>query len=89
MTEEIDIIVNKADMKITYPTASAITKGQSLANVVLTGGSTNFGRFEWEDSTQVPNKTGESYVLRFIPNTSIAANYNITNPTKKMIMIVK
>ena len=49
---------------LTFPTAAGIVYGQTLADSVLTGGSTEYGTFAWEKPSTVPAAgTGLFYVI--------------------------
>ena len=61
---------------ITFPAASALTYGQTLASSTLTGGSTDFGTFAWTDSTLVPAVTNTGCEVTFTPSASTIKNYN-------------
>lgn len=79
------ITVNKvSQLLITWPTTTAITYGQTLADVSLVG--THYainpinnsyvpGTFVWASATTVtPSNPNNAYMLRFIPNDLV--NYN-------------
>jgi len=62
------LTVNKAKPVITFPTASAITYGMTLAHSALTGGSsTPFGPFAWQDSAVIPPVINSGYPVEFTP----------------------
>jgi hypothetical protein len=65
VTSSISVVVNKATPTITWPTASAITSGQTLASSTLTGGSakspitsaTVLGNFTFTNPATAPTAT--------------------------------
>ena len=76
ITHNVMVIVSKADPIVTFPTEATLTFGETLADVVFTGGSGD-GRFSFVNSTFVPTvaESGTEYEVRFTPND--VANYNI------------
>ncbi|MFA6199408.1 MAG: ice-binding family protein [Bacteroidales bacterium] len=76
-TATVSVIVNKVTLSVTWPTTTAITYGQTLADVVLIG--THYavnpinnafvpGTFVWANATTVtPANPNNVYKLRFIP----------------------
>ena len=54
--------------QITWPAATEIIYGQSLNDSVLTGGSTELGRFAWRDGTQTPKVSLAQHEMTFTPN---------------------
>jgi hypothetical protein len=75
-TGTASVTVNKATPNVsTWPTASAITYGQTLASSNLTGGSvTPGGTFAFTTPTTAPNAGSASYSVTFTPIDT--ANYN-------------
>jgi VCBS repeat-containing protein len=71
-----DVTVNKADPSVTtWPTASAITYGQTLADSTLSGGvATPDGNFAFTTPTTAPNAGTAAQSVTFTPNDT--ANYN-------------
>ncbi|MFA6200743.1 MAG: gliding motility-associated C-terminal domain-containing protein, partial [Bacteroidales bacterium] len=73
----VNVTVNKANPAVTWPTTTAITYGQTLSQVALTGShyAVNTinnadvpGTFVWASATTVtPSNTNTAYRLRFIP----------------------
>lgn len=69
---------------ITFPTASNITYGQTLADSTLTGGSTEYGTFAWDDASIVPGGGTASYGVTFTPSAETVQNYEpIPDANKK------
>ena len=51
----VSVNVTRADLPtISFPAATDITYGQTLADSGLVGGSTEYGSFEWEDASDKP-----------------------------------
>ncbi|WMJ83352.1 InlB B-repeat-containing protein [Oscillospiraceae bacterium LTW-04] len=74
---EVWVIVNKATLSITAPTASDISYGQSLSASALTGGSAVNahnnavivrGTWAWKDTATVPKAGSPSHEIIFTPN---------------------
>ena len=63
---EATLTVNKAAAQVTFPAASPVTYGTLLADVPLTGGSTE-GSFAWKDGTVMPGVSNAGYTLVFTP----------------------
>ena len=71
-------ITKAAAPVINWPSASAITYGQSLSNVSLNPTSNNFGTFAWDSSvnlSETPVVGTYSYPVAFIPSAETLANY--------------
>jgi hypothetical protein len=75
----VAVTVSKANASVTWPTAAAITAGQSLSSSTFSGGSATgiggasvTGTFVWTDST-TPRSTTGSYEVTFTPTSG---NYN-------------
>lgn len=85
------ITVAKADApQITYPSAGSLVYGQKLAQSVLSGGSTEYGNFVWDNGEQIPEAGDSSYTVRFIPNSDTLQNYEtITQVTKTVTVAVR
>ena len=74
----VNVTVNKANPAVVWPTTTAITYGQTLAEVALTGShyAVNTinnadvpGTFVWvSETTVIPSNSNTAYRLRFIPN---------------------
>lgn len=84
------ITVAKADApQITYPSAGSLVYGQKLAQSVLSGGSTEYGNFVWDNGEQIPEAGDSSYTVRFIPDSDTLQNYEtITQVTKAVTVAV-
>lgn len=84
------ITVAKADApQITYPSAGSLVYGQKLAQSVLSGGSTEYGSFVWDNGEQIPEAGNSSYTVRFIPDSDTLQNYEtITQVTKAVTVAV-
>jgi hypothetical protein len=68
-TATVPLTVNQATPTITWPSASAITYGQTLASSTLTGGaSTPAGTFNWTTSTIAPAAGSQSESVTFTPS---------------------
>lgn len=67
-------IAPAAAPEITFPAAASIVYGQTLADSALTGGSTEHGRFVWQDASIAPPVGSGSYPVLFIP--ADAHNYD-------------
>ncbi|MCL2638046.1 MAG: hypothetical protein FWD48_06695 [Oscillospiraceae bacterium] len=63
---------------VTFPSASAITYGQTLADSTLSGGSGD-GTFAWNVPTTVPIVSNGGFNVRFTPNDT--DNYDYTDIT--------
>jgi hypothetical protein len=71
-----NVTVSKANASITWPTASAITYGQTLADSTLSGGSASpTGAFAFTTPSTAPNAGTASQSVTFTP---VDPNYNIT-----------
>ncbi|NBP40802.1 MAG: hypothetical protein EBV34_20705, partial [Betaproteobacteria bacterium] len=72
----VNVTVNKATLAgVTWPSASAISRGQALSEVTLTGGSGN-GTFAFTTPLMVPNAgPSQSFNVMFTP--ADADNYSI------------
>ena len=80
VTGTVSVTVNKANAAITWPTAGAITYGQTLADSALTGGSsTPSGTFAFATSLTAPAVGTTSQGVTFTP--SDAVNYNTATGT--------
>lgn len=73
-TYEINIAKAPAP-SITYPTASELIYGQKLGDSFLTGGSTQYGSFAWENKNIIPTVGNDSYKVIFTPNSHTLKNY--------------
>lgn len=80
------IVVNKATPYILkWPTASAITHGQTLASSALTGGQTVVdGVFQFTNPTIAPPLGNYSASVTFVPTDT--ANYNTVSGTVKVVV---
>lgn len=76
-SDSVNLTVSQATPTVaTWPTASAITSGQTLSNSALTGGSASVpGTFAWstsdDASTTVPAAGTDSYNVTFTPTDSV------------------
>ncbi|MGB9289402.1 MAG: glycoside hydrolase family 44 protein [Terracidiphilus sp.] len=75
----VGVTVNKATPTVSaWPTASAITYGQTLASSTLTGGTASVpGSFAWTTSTTAPGAGTPSESVTFTPTDAI--DYNTTS----------
>jgi len=66
----VNVTVNQATPTVTaWPTASAITSGQTLSSSTLTGGAASpLGTFAWTTPTLVPSAGTPSESVTFTPN---------------------
>ena len=79
-TGTVSVTVNKANATITWPTASAITYGQTLASSILTGGSsTPVGTFAFTTPSTAPGVGTASQSVTFTPTDT--TNYNTATGT--------
>jgi len=76
VTTTVNVTVNKATLAgVTWPSASAISRGQALSEATLTAGSGN-GTFAFTTPLMVPNAgPSQSFNVRFTP--ADADNYSI------------
>lgn len=72
-----DVTINKATLTVVYPTASNITYGKTLASSTLSGGSSDYGTFAWEDSTTVPELGTTEHNVLFEPYDDVLDNYEV------------
>ena len=81
VTGTVSVTVNKATPTVTaWPTASAITYGQTLASSTLSEGTASAaGAFTWTNSTFAPNAGTPSEGVTFTPTD--AADYNTATGT--------
>ena len=81
VTGTVDVTVNRADPTVTtWPTASAITYGQTLASSTLTGGSASVaGTFAFTTPSTVPNAGTAAQSVTFTPTDT--TNYNTVTGT--------
>jgi len=68
-------IAKAAAPSITYPVATTITYGETLASAALTGGSITHGDFAWDDGSIYPTVVNSGYTVNFTPNPHTLANY--------------
>lgn len=70
-------IAKAAAPRILFPTAGAITYGQSLSDVELSVSSNEYGSFQWIDPTLKLDAGNYSSIgLTFKPNESVLMNYD-------------
>lgn len=67
LTRELTILPGKPII-VSYPTAHAITYGQTLSESILEGGeASTAGSFAWSDSLALPNAGADWQYVRFVP----------------------
>ena len=67
-TSTVSVLVNKATLTVTWPTASAITYGQPLSSSTLSGGSASVaGTFTFTNPATVPTAGTQSVSVTFTP----------------------
>ena len=67
LTRELTILPGKPII-VSYPTATAITYGQTLSESILEGGeASTAGSFAWSDSLALPNAGAGWQYVRFVP----------------------
>ena len=67
ITRNVSINVIRADLpRITFPTASNISYGQLLADSQLSGGSTQYGSFNWETPNYQPGETEIGRIQKWV-----------------------
>ncbi len=75
---------------ITYPTAGSIAYGQKLSDSALTGGSTEYGTFAWENGSMVPAVDNTGYTVVFTASGETKKNYEtIIDTTQKVSVKVE
>ena len=86
-----NITIKKASAPaITYPTTGSITYGQKLSDSALTGGSTEYGTFAWENGSIIPAVDSTGYTVVFTASEETKKNYEtITGTTKKVSVKVE
>jgi len=67
LSQTVNITVNKAVPKVTFPSAGQITYEQPLSASALTGGNGN-GSFSWEDPDIIPTVVNSGYRVIFTPD---------------------
>ena len=68
LTRELTILPGKPII-VSYPTATAITYGQTLSESIIEGGeASTAGSFEWKDSLAMPNAGTDWQYVRFTPD---------------------
>lgn len=70
----VSVSIGKASPVTTWPTASAITYGQSLSESTLSGEQAVDGTFAWKDGSVNPASGSHGYTVTFTPTDT--ANYN-------------
>ena len=85
------LTVNKATPTVsTWPTASAITYGQTLASSTLSGGSASVGgTFSWATPSTVPSVGASSGPHQAVFTPSDTSNYNIVGPGWRVLTVNK
>lgn len=92
----VGVVVSKATPTVSaWPTASAITYGQTLASSTLSGGSASTsGSFSWTSSATVPNAGTQSESVTFTPTdttdyNTVAGSVSVTvNPVAPTVTAV-
>ncbi|MCL1845343.1 MAG: cellulase family glycosylhydrolase [Defluviitaleaceae bacterium] len=72
---------------LTWPTAAGITEGQTLADAVLTGGSTDYGTFAWVNPSYAPSVPGGSFPVEFTP-TNLNFDWSGVTTTQNVAVAV-
>jgi hypothetical protein len=86
-TSTVSVVVAKATPTITWPTASAITYGQTLAASNLSGGSSiPAGTFAFTTPTTAPAAGTAPQSVTFTPNVTDAVNYNGATSTVSVVV---
>ncbi len=85
-TYEINIAKAPAP-SITYPIASNLIYGQKLSDSTLTGGSTQYGSFAWENENIVPTVDNDGYSVIFKPNSHTLKNYETIQSTTSNVKV--
>ena len=80
-------IAKAAAPSITYPVATTITYGETLASATLTGGSTVHGDFTWDDGGIYPTIVNSGYTVNFTPNPHTLANYEPISTLSETVAI--
>jgi hypothetical protein len=71
-------IAKAAAPVINWPTASAITYGQTISSIVLNPTSNAYGTFAWDSSvnlSEIPAAGNQSYPVVFAPSAETLTNY--------------
>lgn len=68
-------VAKAAAPAINYPTAGALTYGQTLRACTLTGGSVDLGTFTWANADAVPSVGTADYEMTFTPSDTTKQNY--------------
>jgi len=86
VTSTITVVVNKATPTVSaWPTASAITYGQTLASSTLTGGTGSVpGTFTWTTPTTVPGAGTQTESVTFTPTNT--TDYNTVTSTITVVV---
>lgn len=85
---QLPVTVGKADAPtLVYPMASSLVYGQKLKESTLTGGSTQYGDFAWENGDSVPSCTVTQALVQFTPNAETLRNYAEITPTSAPVDI--
>ncbi|MEG0944672.1 MAG: YDG domain-containing protein, partial [Angelakisella sp.] len=80
-------IKKAAAPQIDYPTAAALHYGERLSSSPLTGGSTEYGSFAWEDGQTVPEVTNNGYPVLFTPSEATKKNYESITDTRREVAV--
>jgi hypothetical protein len=87
--QDVELIVDKAPAPaITWPTAAPVREGSTLADSVLSSGSTEYGTFAWTTpSTALPTLGTYTYEVTFTPSAATSNNYEAITPTTQDVSI--
>jgi hypothetical protein len=62
--------------EVNFPSAAAITYGETLSESTLTGGTTGRGNFAWEEGSTVPTVEDTEYTVVFTPTDKDDYDYS-------------
>ena len=60
---------------------------KKLSDSTLTGGSTQYGSFAWENEDLVPTVSNNGYDVKFTPNAHTSENYETIESTTSKIQV--
>lgn len=89
-TAKRTFVINKAAApEISWPTASAITCGEKVSNSLLSGGSTQYGTFDWSDAVKdtIPPVGTSPYKVVFTPSEATKNNYETITTTEQDVSL--
>lgn len=88
ITQTIEVTVMRKDIPvITFPTASSIQWGETLAASILSGGSTEEGTFEWENKDEEMTQLGlqqRTVIFKWFPEKQ--KEYGISDTDVEAVM---